>query len=118
MYKFRFNNKLLKERRRELRANQTDAEKKLWEALRGERLDGLKFHRQFSIGAYILDFYCKEKRLLIEIDGGIHMKTEAKKNDEVRDKYFKEINFKILRFKNNDIEKDIDMVVEKIKSYF
>ncbi|OHB15224.1 MAG: hypothetical protein A2431_01915 [Candidatus Zambryskibacteria bacterium RIFOXYC1_FULL_39_10] len=107
----------LKERRRELRKRSTTQENLLWEKLRNRKI-GCKFRRQHSVGGYILDFYCKEKRLLIEIDGGIHMKTEAKKNDEVRDKYFKEINFKILRFKNNDIEKDIDMVVEKIKSYF
>jgi len=106
----------LKERRRRLRKRSTTQENLLWEKLRNRKI-GSKFRRQHSIGGYILDFYCKEKRLLVEIDGGIHMKNEAKENDKVRDKYFRELNFKILRFKNDEIEKDIDRVVEKIKFF-
>jgi leucyl-tRNA synthetase len=104
-----------KERRRELRKKATAQENLLWEKLRNRKL-GYKFRRQHSVGGYILDFYCKEKRLLIEIDGEIHQTKENKEYDEVRDKYFRELNFKILRFKNYEIEKDTEKVVEKIKS--
>jgi len=70
--KFRFNIKSLKDRRRELRSNQTEFEKILWTSLRGRKLNGFKFHRQYSIGPYIVDFYCPFIRLAIEIDGGHH----------------------------------------------
>jgi len=106
-----------KERRRELRKRATTQEDLLWDKLRNRKI-GCKFRRQHSVGGYILDFYCKEKRLLIEVDGGIHVKSDAKEYDEVRDKYFKELNFIILRIKNDEIEKNIDKVVEKIKSCF
>jgi very-short-patch-repair endonuclease len=104
-----------KERRRELRKIATAQEDLLWEKLRNRKL-GYKFRRQHSVGGYILDFYCKEKRLLIEIDGDIHRKAEAKEYDEVRDKYFRELNFKVLRFRNDEIEKDMESILTRIKS--
>ena len=64
-----------------------------------------------------MDFYCKEKRLIIEIDGGIHRTKEAREYDKVRDKYFTELDYKVLRFKNDEIENDINGVITKIKSY-
>ena len=77
----------------------------------------MKFRRQHSISGYILDFYCKEKRLIIEIDGEIHKKRENKEYDDVRDKYFTELNYKVLRFTNDEVENEIKEVVEKIKNY-
>ena len=101
------------ERRKELRKNQTPEEEKLWWYLKDKRL-GSKFRRQHSIGGYILDFYCKEKRLIIEVDGEIHKKKEY---DSVRDKYFTELDYKILRFRNEEIENDVKKVVEEIKNH-
>lgn len=93
----------LKERRRELRKNQTKAEEILWWYLRDRKM-GVKFKRQHSVGGYILDFCCSEKKLIIELDGEIHNTEEAKQNDAVRDKYFKELGYTILRFKNEEVE--------------
>jgi len=108
------NNQVLKERRRELRQNSTKTEGILWWYLRDKKL-GVKFKRQHSIGGYILDFYCSDKKLIIELDGGIHNTKEAKEYDEVRDKYFRELGYKTVRFLNSEVEKDIEKVLDKIK---
>lgn len=114
MYKFIFNNKLLKVRRKELRANQTEAEKKLWEFLRGRRFEKLKFHRQFSVGAYILDFYCPQIRIGIELDGSLHAEDEKILYDMEREKILRASNIRIVRFWNDEVENDIERVLEKI----
>ena len=117
MSKLIHNNEVLAERRRELRKNQTKAEEILWFELRHEKL-GFKFKRQHGIGGYILDFYCSQKKLIIELDGGIHDTEENREYDEVRDKYFTELGYKVLRFKNVEVESEIEKVLEKIKSFF
>ncbi|MEK7635054.1 MAG: endonuclease domain-containing protein [Patescibacteria group bacterium] len=114
MSKLVHNNQILEERRRELRKNQTKTEEILWWYLRGQKL-GVKFKRQHSIGGYILDFYCPEKKLIIELDGEVHNTKEAREYDEVRDKYFRELDYKILRFENREVENDIEKVLEKIE---
>ncbi|MEK7116582.1 MAG: endonuclease domain-containing protein [Patescibacteria group bacterium] len=115
MYKYLFNNKPLIDRRRELRKNQTDVEKKLWECLRGKRFCGLKFYRQFSIGPYILDFYCPKLRLGIELDGDKHMEGGAVLYDRDREKILQASNIKIIRFWNDEVENNVETVLEKIK---
>lgn len=114
MYKYLFNNQSLKNRRRELRINQTDAEKKLWEFLRGKRFQGLKFHRQFSVGEYILDFYCPKLRTGIELDGSQHKENETILYDKDRAKILQASNIKVIRFWNNEVENNIEGVLEKI----
>lgn len=109
------NNQKLLERRRELRRNQTLTEKKIWFQLRGGIL-GVRFKRQHSIGGYIADFYCSEKRLIVELDGEIHNTKESKEYDEVRDKYFKELDYATIRFLNKEVEESMEKVLEKIKS--
>jgi very-short-patch-repair endonuclease len=106
----------LGDRRRELRQNATPQEILVWEKLRNRKI-GLKFKRQYSIGGYILDFYCAEKRFIVEIDGGIHKTKEAREYDAVRDKYFEELDYKTLRITNDEVENNIDKVIEKIKFY-
>jgi very-short-patch-repair endonuclease len=106
----------LKERRRELRRKSTPQENLLWEKLRNNKL-GVKFKRQHSIGGYILDFYCSEKKLIIELDGEIHNTKEAKEYDEVRDKYFKELGYKTIRFLNSEVDNNLDDVLNKIKGH-
>jgi very-short-patch-repair endonuclease len=64
---------LVQQRTKQLRQNMTSAERLLWKRLRDHRLSGLKFHRQHPIGSCIVDFYCAASRLVIEIDGGIHL---------------------------------------------
>lgn len=111
MYKI-FNKSIFKERRKILRKSLTPQEFKLWFYLKNKNL-GPKFRRQHSIGSYIVDFYCKEKNLIIELDGSQHM--EAKEYDKERDNYIKILGIKVLRFWNNDIDKNIEEVLIKIK---
>lgn len=113
---------LAKARCRELRKNQTDAEKLLWERVRSKRLCGLKFYRQYPLfmdylgkeSFYIADFYCHEKRLVIELDGEIHKKQ--KDQDKLRDSVMVAMGLKVIRFKNIDITEDIDNVLGKIRN--
>lgn len=114
MSKLVHNHESLKPRRRELRQNQTKTEEKLWWYLRGQKL-GAKFKRQHSIGGYIADFYCPEKKLIIEPDGEVHNTEESKEYDAIRDKYFTDLGYKVLRFKNSEVENEIEKVLSKIE---
>jgi very-short-patch-repair endonuclease len=98
-------------RARRLRVNQTDAEKKLWNSLRSRQLDNLKFVRQQPIGRYICDFVCREKLVVIEVDGGQHADS---KQDAVRDRYLRERGYRVMRFWNNDVLGNLDGVLETI----
>jgi very-short-patch-repair endonuclease len=110
-----YNKQSEKNNRRKLRKNSTDAEKLLWEKLRGRKLSGLKFRRQYSISRFVLDFYCPKKRFAIELDGGIHNKKEVRIHDENRDGYIKSFGIKIMRIENDRVLNDIDSVLEYIK---
>lgn len=103
-------------RRKELRKNQTPQEEKLWWYLRDKRL-GIKFRRQHSIGGYIVDFYCSEKRLIVEVDGEIHDQKENKEYDSLRDKYFQDLDYKVLRFPNTEIEQNVNEALKTIQYY-
>jgi very-short-patch-repair endonuclease len=108
------NNKIFRDRRRELRANSTPVEEILWFYLRDRKL-GSKFKRQHSIGGYIVDFYCSEKKLIIELDGVIHDRMENKEYDLVRDKYLNELGYHTIRFRNTEVEKELGRVLCEIK---
>jgi len=114
MHKFRFNNKKFKERRKALRTHQTEAEEKLWESIRGKRFRGLKFYRQYSVGGYILDFYCPKMRIGVELDGSQHKEKESKLYDKNREKYLQASNIRIIRFWNDEVINDTGLVLEKI----
>ena len=86
--------------RRELRNRPTDAEHLLWYQLRGSRLDGRKFRRQHGIGPYIVDFYCPEEKLAIELDGDIHSEPEVIAHDKARDANLADQGIRVLRFGN------------------
>ena len=111
-----YNQNNFNERRRFLRKSQTDAESKLWKILRNKQLKGLKFFRQYSVGKYILDFYCPKVRLAIEVDGGQHAENEYNEYDEKRTAYLKRCNIMILRFWNNEVLNNIEGVYRKIVS--
>jgi very-short-patch-repair endonuclease len=98
-----------------LRENQTPTEAILWQSLRRKEL-GEKFVRQHGIENYIVDFCCRRKKLIIEIDGSIHNKSEAKENDDKRTEYLERLGYKIIRFKNQEVLDDTEQVLEKIKS--
>ena len=105
----------LKERRIDLRSNQTPHEILLWSKLRREQL-GFKFRRQHSIGGYIADFYCPARRLVIEVDGPYHFKSENKEYDKIRDSYLDGASIQVLRFTNSEISNNIEEVIQKIIS--
>jgi crossover junction endodeoxyribonuclease RuvC len=101
------------ERARELRANSTDVERKLWAQLRAKRFEGHKFRRQEPLLGFTVDFVCHEKRLVIELDGGQH--NDNPDADTRRAKLLNQAGFNVIRFWNNDITENIDGVVDRIR---
>ena len=99
-----------------LRRNETKAEKLLWEKLRNNQLGGLKFRRQHPVNIYIADFYCHKFKLIIELDGDYHNQEEQKQKDEVRTEVLRLNDLKIIRFKNEEVEQDINQVLITIKN--
>ena len=92
---------------RELRANMTDAERRLWSKVRMKQLDGFQFYRQRIIGDYIVDFFCPGARLVIEVDGGQHY-SEKLGLDIVRDNDLKNRGLRLLRFSDTDVLKNME----------
>ena len=86
-----------------LRREQTDAERKLWWMLRDRRIAGAKFRRQHEFGPFVLDFFCAEKRLAIEADGGQHFLRDGLERDGARDHYLAARGLRVLRFSNREI---------------
>jgi len=97
-----------------LRQNMTDAEKTLWKQIRTNKLDGYHFRRQQIIYGFIVDFYCHEAALIIEIDGEIHRNT--KEYDYERESILRNSGFRIIRFSNDDIENRLSYVLNSIRS--
>ncbi|MBS0358315.1 MAG: endonuclease domain-containing protein [Proteobacteria bacterium] len=97
---------------RVLRKNMTDAELNLWQALRCRQIGGFRFRRQVSIGSYIADFLCKEKSLIVEVDGSQHFDQAT--YDKERTRWLEEQGFQVLRFWNNEVMQKLDSVKEVI----
>ena len=108
------NSHLLIEKAKENRNNPTEAEAALWSQLSNKQLEGYKFRQQHLIGDFIVDFVCLSKKLVIEVDGGIH--KETKEYDEERTKILADRGFEVLRFKNEEVLGDIDAVLEKVSN--
>ena len=102
----------MKQFARNLRRNQTDAEKRLWRSLRDRQVCGFKFRRQHIIEPYIVDFVCIEKKLIVEIDGGQH--AEKVDADNERTKYLEDNGYRVIRFWNNDVLGNTDVVLDVI----
>ncbi|OGD79414.1 MAG: hypothetical protein A2Y64_04000 [Candidatus Coatesbacteria bacterium RBG_13_66_14] len=107
----------LVENSRSLRRSLTFAERKLWRLLRDRRVLKAKFRRQHVIGNYILDFFCSEADLAVEVDGGQHALSEQAEYDRRRDEYLKEQGVTVLRFWCNDVLKNTQGVLEEITKY-
>ena len=114
MEKFLHNNKILLERRRTLRKNPTEEERIVWQKLNRNQIGNLRFFRQYSLGPYILDFYCPKKSLAIEIDGPSHSTTDAQIYDDERSRYLESLGVRIIRFKNEAVIRNVDLVIIKI----
>ena len=108
------NDPLLKQRRKKLRHFQTEVEKVFWVYVRNRQFFGMKFFRQYSIGSYILDFYCPALKLAVELDGGQHTECKHRKYDDARSEYLKAQGIEVLRFWNHDVLLDIDSVLVKM----
>jgi very-short-patch-repair endonuclease len=94
-----------------MRRAPTEAEARLWAELRGSRL-GSRFRRQHAIGRYIVDFYCPKRRLVVEVDGGIH--GGATEEDALRTALLESRGIEVLRFTNDDVEQNLERVIERI----
>jgi len=106
----------LKDRRRELRHNSTPAEALLWACLRKCQIDGKKFRRQHSIGPYIVDFYCPECRVIVELDGAVRTGLLAAERDDRRKEFLKKFGVQVLRFENEEVFQNRERVVECIRA--
>ena len=108
----------LKTFRKELRNNLTPAEAKLWTMLKGRQLEGRRFRRQFSVANYILDFYCPEERLAIELDGNGHFFASQAEYDAERDLFLLHHGIKVLRFENKWVWDQLDSLIDEVKFNF
>jgi very-short-patch-repair endonuclease len=104
----------LVEQARGLRKKQTSAEDALWELIRNRQLTDLKFRRQHQIGDYIVDFFCAEQGLVVELDGSAHDSEERKKVDKKRDAYLQSLGHKVLRFQNHRVFDDTENLLKEI----
>ncbi len=113
-----FNKKELKPRRKELRNNSTYAEVYFWQQVKSRQLEGRKFRRQTSIGSFVVDFYCPEEKLVVELDGDVHFNEEAIEYDKERTEYIESLGLRVIRFENNEVLKNTEFVLNKIKACF
>jgi very-short-patch-repair endonuclease len=107
-------NRSLKPFSRRLRSNMTDAERMLWQRLRGKQVQGLQFYRQKPLLNYIVDFYCPKAGLVIELDGSQHLESEGRRKDAQRDRALAELGLRILRFDDRQVLAETEAVVEVI----
>ncbi len=110
-----YNKKELLWHRRTNRQNQTQSEQILWERLRNRQLNGLKFRRQHSVESYVIDFYCPEYRVAIEIDGGYH--EDRMEYDQNRDHFLGACNIRTIRISDQEVIEDIEAMIEKILDF-
>ena len=99
--------------RQTLRNNLTTPEQKLWARIRNKQL-GTRFRRQYGIGRYVVDFYCPELALVIELDGNSHYEEGAQEYDEVRDTFMESLGLRVLRFTNLEVMNNIEGVLVEI----
>jgi len=111
------NHPATKEYRQLLRKTETPTERMLWKRLRGKQLDGYRFRQQHGFGPYVLDFYCPSIRLCVELDGEVHDKDDVKQKDKERTEFLKQNRIHVLRFKNEEVEHNIETVLNKIREF-
>jgi len=99
---------------RGFRKNPTESEKIMWNALRNRQFLNLKFRRQYLVDGYLIDFYCSELKLAIEIDGPIHSRKEQIENDQARQDIIEKKNIKFFRIKSREIELNINQVLKEL----
>lgn len=113
-----FNRAEIRDKRRELRKNMTPAEVLLWSELKGKYLNGYKFRRQYSVGPYVIDFYCPKLRLAIEIDGDAHFESDtAVARDRRRQRFIEAYGITFVRFTTHDVCSNLTGVIEGLLKY-
>lgn len=112
-----FNKTEQKEKRRDLRKQQTLGELIFWAHVKNRKLGGFKFRRQYSINKYVADFYCSELLLVVEIDGGQHYEEENKKKDALRTEYFTGLGLDVKRYTNIDIKNNLNGTLDDLLEY-
>jgi very-short-patch-repair endonuclease len=109
-----FNKQDYLQRRRDLRNGASVPERILWSKLKGKQILGLKFRRQYGIGSFVVDFYCVEIRLVIELDGSSHASEAVWEYDQERQKYIESLGLRVIRLTNQELSASADQCVEKI----
>ncbi len=112
------NRKYLEQRRKKLRKSLTPAEATLWKYLQKKQLKGRKFRRQHSIENYIVDFYCASEKVIVELDGAVHLDFAQQNYEEERTQNLERLGFTVVRFENKLVFENIEDVLEEISSYF
>lgn len=103
------------ERAKQLRSNMTPAEQMVWDCVKGKKILGLRFRPQHPMDIFIADFYCHPLKLVIEIDGGIHKSKDQKEYDVGREAELERWGIKVVRFTNNEVESDIELIQREIE---
>lgn len=103
-----------KTKRQQLRRNMTKAEFRLWQKLKGKQLEGVKFRSQYGVGRFVVDFYCTELKLAIEIDGESHFQDGVQEYDQERQAFIELLGIRFLRFTNDDVYRNLEGVLERI----
>lgn len=118
MHKRTHNRKYLEPFRKKLRKSLTPAEAFLWKQLQNKKLEGRKFRRQHSVQNYILDFYCFEEKLAIELDGQVHFNPVAQQNDTIRTERLNQLGITVIRFENKMVFENLPEVLKEIRASF
>ena len=114
--RYPYNDKAQAQHRRELRNEGTSAEAVLWLSLKGRQIEGMRWRRQFGVGPYILDFYCHQLRLCIELDGALHYTMQGGENDLLREEWLLRTHgIRTIRFENKDVFIHHEAVIEYIR---
>ena len=100
-----------------MRKRPTRAEMMLWQHLRGKRMRGFRFRRQQPIDRFIVDFYCRQARLVVEVDGSSHQMEEAAEYDEQRTRFLNDLGLSVLRFSNEQVIYETDAVLNTIAEH-
>jgi very-short-patch-repair endonuclease len=103
-----------KTKRQQLRRNMTKAEFMLWQKLKGKQLEGVKFRSQYGVGRFVVDFYCTELKLAIEIDGESYFQDGVQEYDQQRQAFIESVGILFLRFTNDDVYRNLEGVLERI----
>jgi very-short-patch-repair endonuclease len=110
-----FNKTTEKQKRRQLRSNMTQAETMVWSKLRGKQMCNHKFRRQYSVGSYVIDFYCPALKLAVEIDGDSHFEEGIEAYDQQRQTFIENFGIRFLRFANREVYENLDGVSDAIR---